>query len=99
MTTTHNIEVQQAIHQAATKLAALEFIDQETAQQISPVAQAVANMFTILYYQAETGRATQEDFKEAFATIRQATGSSSRNGKNRTLSFACSGQSEQSMTS
>jgi len=91
MTTTHNIEVQQAIHQAATKLAALEFIDQETAQQISPVAEAVANMFTILYYQAETGRATQEDFKEALATIRQATGSSARNGKNRTLSFACSG--------
>ena len=31
MTTTHNIEAQQAIHQAATELAALEFIDQETA--------------------------------------------------------------------
>nr|WP_269814545.1 type I toxin-antitoxin system ptaRNA1 family toxin [Amphritea pacifica] len=37
-------------------MAALEFIDQETARQISPVAEAVANMFTILYYQAETGR-------------------------------------------
>ncbi|WP_130061183.1 type I toxin-antitoxin system ptaRNA1 family toxin [Escherichia coli] len=55
MTTAHNIEVQQAIHQAATELAALEFIDQETARQVSPVAEAVANMFTILYYQAETG--------------------------------------------
>ena len=74
MTTTHNIEVQQAIHQAATELAALEFIDQETARQISPVAEAVANMFTILYYQAETGRATPEDFQEALATVRQATG-------------------------
>ncbi len=50
MTITHNIEVQHAIHQAAIKLASLEFIDQETAQQISPVAEAVANMFTILYY-------------------------------------------------
>lgn len=58
MTTTDNIEIQQAIHQAATKLASLAFIDQETARQISPVAEAVANMFTILYYQAETGRAT-----------------------------------------
>ncbi|EFL6524421.1 type I toxin-antitoxin system ptaRNA1 family toxin [Escherichia coli] len=55
MTTAHNIEAQQAIHQAATELAALEFIDQETARQVSPVAEAVANMFTILYYQAETG--------------------------------------------
>lgn len=73
MTTTHNIEVQQAIHQAATKLAALEFIDQETARHISPVAEAVANMFTILYYQAETGRATPEDFEQALDTIRQVT--------------------------
>ncbi|WP_447029373.1 type I toxin-antitoxin system ptaRNA1 family toxin [Vibrio parahaemolyticus] len=73
MTTTHNIEVQHAIHQAATKLASLEFIDQVTAQQISPVAEAVANMFTILYYQAETGRATLEDFEQALVTIRQVT--------------------------
>ncbi|GIB82207.1 MULTISPECIES: type I toxin-antitoxin system ptaRNA1 family toxin [Gammaproteobacteria] len=73
MTTTHSIEVQQAIHQAATKLAALEFIDQETARQVLPVAEAVSNMFTILYYQAETGRATPEDFQEALGTIRQVT--------------------------
>lgn len=50
MTITHNIEVKQAIHQAAPNLASLEFIDQETARQISPVAESVANMFTILYY-------------------------------------------------
>ena len=73
MTTTHNIEVQQAIHQAATELAALEFIDQETARQFSPVAEAIANMFTILYYHAETGRATPEDFELALDTIRQVT--------------------------
>jgi predicted outer membrane protein len=73
MTTTNNIEVQQAIHQAATNLASLEFIDQETARQVSPVAEAVANMFTILYYQAETGRATPEDFEQALDTIRQVT--------------------------
>jgi hypothetical protein len=75
MTTTHNIEVQQAIHQAAIKLAALEFIDQETAQQISPVAEAVANMFTLLYYQAETVQATPDDFNEALVTILNATAS------------------------
>ncbi|EPL5632121.1 TPA: type I toxin-antitoxin system ptaRNA1 family toxin [Proteus mirabilis] len=55
------------------KLAALEFIDQETARQISPVAEAVANMFMILYYQAETGRATPEDFEQALDTIRLVT--------------------------
>jgi hypothetical protein len=75
MTTTHNIEVQQAIHQAATEVAALEFIGQEAARQISPVAEAVANMFTILYYQAETVRATPEDFEQALDTIRQVTSS------------------------
>lgn len=73
MTTAHNIEAHNVIHQAATDLVTLEFIDQETARQISPVAEAVANMFTILYYQAEAGRATQEDFQEALAIIRQAT--------------------------
>lgn len=74
MTTLHNIEVQNAIHHAAAELAALEFIDQETARQISPVVEAVANMFTVLYYQAETGRATPADFQEALTTIRQAMG-------------------------
>ncbi|GHB20916.1 hypothetical protein GCM10009038_19680 [Salinicola rhizosphaerae] len=54
-------------------MAALEFIDQETARQVLPVAEAVSNMFTILYYQAETGRVTPEDFQEALDTIRQVT--------------------------
>ena len=54
-------------------MATLEFMDQETAQKISPVSEAVANMFTILYYQSETGRATQEDFEQALVTIRQVT--------------------------
>ncbi|EIV0336736.1 type I toxin-antitoxin system ptaRNA1 family toxin [Vibrio cholerae] len=40
MTITHNIEVQQAIHQAAIRLAVLELIDQDP----------VANMFTILAF-------------------------------------------------
>ncbi|WP_232426753.1 type I toxin-antitoxin system ptaRNA1 family toxin [Teredinibacter turnerae] len=42
----------------------MEFIDQKTARHISPVAEAVANIFTILYYQAETGRATPDDFEQ-----------------------------------
>ncbi|TWV29296.1 type I toxin-antitoxin system ptaRNA1 family toxin [Klebsiella quasipneumoniae] len=78
MTATHNIEVTKAIHQAAVNLSALEFIDQETARQISPVAEAVANMFTILYYQAETGRATPEDFEQALDIIRHLTRNQSK---------------------
>lgn len=42
-------------------------------RQVLPVAEAVSNMFTILYYQAETGRVTPEDFQEALDTIRQVT--------------------------
>ncbi|QEM82696.1 type I toxin-antitoxin system ptaRNA1 family toxin [Halomonas binhaiensis] len=71
MTTTHDIGIWH-LHHAAAELAALELIDQETARQVSPVAEAVANMFTVLYYQAETGQATQADWQEALATIRQA---------------------------
>ena len=47
----------QAVHHAAAQLAALDWIDQEEARQLSPMAEAVANMFMVLYYQAETGRA------------------------------------------
>lgn len=35
------------------------------------MVEAVANMFTVLYYQAETGRATRDDFREALDVVRQ----------------------------
>ena len=47
----------QAVHHAAAQLAALDWIDQDAARQLSPMAEAVANMFMVLYYQAETGPA------------------------------------------
>ncbi|MCU3885924.1 type I toxin-antitoxin system ptaRNA1 family toxin [Enterobacter hormaechei subsp. steigerwaltii] len=59
---------------AATLLAGLDWIDQDMARQLSPMAEAVANMFTLVYYQAETGRLTQADFQEAMSTLRQACG-------------------------
>jgi len=37
----------QAVHYAAAQLAALDWIDQEAAQQLSPMAEAVANMFMV----------------------------------------------------
>lgn len=49
----------QAVHHAAAQLAALDWIDQDAARQLSPMAEAVANMFMVLYYQAETGQATR----------------------------------------
>ena len=68
----HNIEVDQVVHQVASQLLGIDWIDQETARQISPIAEAVANMVTILYYQAETGLASRDDFLEAQVTLRQA---------------------------
>ncbi|MBZ7516427.1 type I toxin-antitoxin system ptaRNA1 family toxin [Pseudomonas aeruginosa] len=62
----------QVVHQAANILASLEFIDQVAAQQIGPMAEAVANMFMVVYYQAETGRATPADFQEAMDGLKQA---------------------------
>ena len=35
-------------------------------------SEAVANMFMVLYYQAETGRATPADFREALEAVRQS---------------------------
>jgi len=65
----------QTIHYAAVKLAALEFIDQMTAQQIAPVAEAIANLCTLLYYQADTGAVAEDEFQDALARIRQAVAS------------------------
>ncbi|MCD0502133.1 type I toxin-antitoxin system ptaRNA1 family toxin [Bordetella petrii] len=62
----------QTVQHAATLLAGLDWIDQDMARQLSPMAEAVANMFTLVYYQAETGRLTQADFQEAMTTVRQA---------------------------
>ncbi|EPL6466019.1 MULTISPECIES: type I toxin-antitoxin system ptaRNA1 family toxin [Morganellaceae] len=71
MTAPHNTEVQRTIHHVASELAALEFINQDAAREISQVAEAVANMFTVLYYQAETGDATKQDFQEAQAKLKE----------------------------
>lgn len=51
----------------------IDWIDQETARRISPVAEAVSNMVTIVYYQAETGLASKSDFQEAQTMLRQAS--------------------------
>lgn len=62
----------QTVQQAATLLAEMDWLDQDTAKEIATVAEAVANIFMVVYYQAETGQATQVDFEEAMTTLRQA---------------------------
>lgn len=74
MTTQHIIEPGQAVQQAAAILASLEYINQAEARSLGPLAEAVANAFMVVYYQAETGRATRADFQEAMRTLRQACG-------------------------
>jgi len=54
------------------QLASLDWLDQDAARQLSPMAEAVANMFMVLYYQAETGQATRDDFREALDAVRQS---------------------------
>lgn len=71
MATTHDTEARQVIHHAAMQLADLEFIDQRTARELSKMAEAVANLFMVVFYQAETGRATRLDFSEATTAVRQ----------------------------
>lgn len=74
MTTQHTIEPGHVVHQAASILASLEYINQAEARSLGPLAEAVANAFMVVYYQAETGRATRADFQEAMRTLRQACG-------------------------
>ena len=75
MASTENRQVQQAIHHAAVELASLEFIGQMTAQQIAPVAEAIANLCTLLYYLVDTGSVAEDEFQDALARIRQAEAS------------------------
>lgn len=77
MTTQHNIEPCQAVHQAAAQLMEIDWIDQESARPISPLAEAIVNMATTLFYQAETGLANKEDFLEAQNELRKASLTSS----------------------
>lgn len=72
MTTQHSIEPGQAVHQAAAILASLEYLNQAEARSLGSLAEAVANTFMVVYYQAETGLATRADFQEAMRAIRQA---------------------------
>ncbi|MBO7826980.1 type I toxin-antitoxin system ptaRNA1 family toxin [Burkholderia pseudomallei] len=69
MATENNTEAQRVIRSAVTQLAALEFMDQGTARGLSQMAEAVANLFMVVYYQAETGRATRADFNDAIASM------------------------------
>ncbi|MCA8425821.1 type I toxin-antitoxin system ptaRNA1 family toxin [Burkholderia seminalis] len=69
MATAHHTETQQVIHQAAEQLTALHFMDQDTARELALMAEALANLFMVVFYQAETGRATPTDFHEAKTAV------------------------------
>lgn len=62
----------QTVQQAATILAGMDWLDQDRAKEIATMAEAVANIFMVVYYQAETGKVTQADFEEAMTTLRHA---------------------------
>ncbi|AHB06150.1 type I toxin-antitoxin system ptaRNA1 family toxin [Xanthomonas perforans] len=70
MATLNPTHATQAVQHAAMQLASLDWLDQDAARQLSPMAEAVANMFMVLYYQAETGQATRDDFREALDAVR-----------------------------
>lgn len=72
MTRTHVTEATQAVQHAAALLITLDWIDQDTAQQLGPLAEAVANVFMVVFYQAETGRVTRDDFSKALGAVRQS---------------------------
>lgn len=40
----------EAVHHAAAQLVALDWIDQNAARQLSPMAEAIANMFMVVCY-------------------------------------------------
>lgn len=72
MATPNPTDANHAVHHAALQIAALDWIDQDAARQLGPLAEAVANAFMIVFYQAETGQATRADFREALDAVKQS---------------------------
>ena len=58
MATLNPTNATQTVHHAAVQLAALDWIDQDAARQLGPLAEAVANAFMVVFYQAERRRPT-----------------------------------------
>ncbi len=48
MATLNPTNATQAVHHAAVQLAALDWIDQDAARQLGPLAEAVANAFMVV---------------------------------------------------
>ncbi|MEA9606000.1 type I toxin-antitoxin system ptaRNA1 family toxin [Xanthomonas campestris pv. plantaginis] len=69
MATVHPNEFSQVVQHAAAELNAIDWLDQATARELGPLAEATANMFMVLFYQAETGLATRDDFLKARTQI------------------------------
>lgn len=63
------VNVEQTLRDAAAQLIALEWVDQESAQRMAPVAEAVSNLCVVLCYQASTGLATRADFQAAIECL------------------------------
>ncbi|EDU3493797.1 type I toxin-antitoxin system ptaRNA1 family toxin [Alcaligenes nematophilus] len=72
MATVHPNEFSQAVQHAVAELNAIGWLDQDAARELGPLAEATANLFMVLFYQAETGLATREDFSQARAQIQHA---------------------------
>ncbi|WP_416391864.1 type I toxin-antitoxin system ptaRNA1 family toxin [Alloalcanivorax xenomutans] len=72
MATQHTTDVSKAIQHAVAGLNTIDWLDQAAARELGPLAEATANMFMVVFYQAETGLATREDFLHARAEIRRA---------------------------
>lgn len=72
MATQHTTEFSKAIHHAVVDLDGIDWMDQAAARELGPLAEAAANMFMVVFYQAETGLATREDFLKARAEIQRA---------------------------
>ncbi|HHJ1218822.1 TPA: type I toxin-antitoxin system ptaRNA1 family toxin [Proteus mirabilis] len=72
MATINTNDISKVIQHAAAELSAIDWMDQKTARAVGPLAEATVNLFMVLYYQAETGLATRDDFTQGRATLQRA---------------------------
>jgi hypothetical protein len=65
------IEFNHAVHQAAKAFAAMDYLDQEDAQEIGALALAIIEACMVVNYQAGTGLASRADFHGAAVFVRR----------------------------
>jgi len=80
-----------ALTQVATLLKKIEWMSQDEAAELFPLADSVLDFFVIVAYQAGTGKVTNQEFLEAREKISKSLNTPYPTENNKTIYSSCCG--------